>query len=280
MTVRPKIGIMQGRLSNQIGNSIQYFPESSWKEEFKKATELGFNTIEWIFDNTNNPLCNPDGRSEILKTQKKYDIKINSICADYFMEDKLFSISETNMANNVKILNELIESSAKLEIPLIEIPFVDSSSLKTDDEKKQLKNNLEKILSNAEQNNIDIALETDLNPNDFNDYLTEINHHRLFANFDSGNSASLGFNPKQELRILQKWIRNVHIKDREYSGSTVPLGTGDVDFDSVFTTLKEIDYHGDLIIQGSRIPEKTNSSEETSLTYLRFVDGYVNKYYR
>ena len=56
--------------------------------------------------------------------------------------------------------------------------------------------------------------------------------------------------------------------------------TGDVDFDSVFTTLKEIDYHGDLIIQGSRIPEKTNSSGETSLTYLRFVDGYLNKYYR
>ena len=90
----------------------------------------------------------------------------------------------------------------------------------------------------------------------------------------------MGFNPKQELRILQKWIRNVHIKDREYSGSTVPLGTGNVDFDSVFTTLNEIDYHDDLIIQGSRIPEKTISSDETCQTYLRFVDGYVNKYYR
>ena len=278
--MNPKIGIMQGRLSDQIGNSIQYFPESSWKEEFKKAAELGFNTIEWIFDSTNNPLCNSNGRSEISKIQKKYGIKINSICADYFMEEKLFNDSKTNMTKNIEILNDLIESSAKLEIPLIEIPLVDSSSLKTTEEKNQLKNNIEKVLPNAEQNNIDLALETDLNPNDFNDYLTQINHPRIFANFDSGNSTSLGYNSKQELRILQKWIRNVHIKDRKYSGITVPFGTGDTDFDLVFSTLQEIDYHNDLIIQGSRIPEKTNSSYETCLTYLRFVDRYVNKYYR
>ena len=41
----------------------------------------------------------------------------------------------------------------------------------------------------------------------------------------------------------------------------------------------KIDYFGDLIIQGSRIPETTSSSHETCLTYLRFVDGYLNKYY-
>ena len=36
--MKPKIGIMQGRLSNQIGESIQYFPELTWKEEFKKVS--------------------------------------------------------------------------------------------------------------------------------------------------------------------------------------------------------------------------------------------------
>ena len=278
--MKPKIGIMQGRLSEKIGNNIQYFPKSSWKEEFKKADELGFNTIEWIFDSTENPLYNSDGRSEILKSEMKYNLKINSICADYFMKEKLFATSEINMAKNVEILNKLIDSAAKLEIPLIEIPFVDSSSLKTSEDKKQLKNNLEKIFSNVEQNNVDIAIETDLNPNDFNDYLNEINHPKLFANFDSGNSASLGFDPNQELKILQKWIRNIHIKDREYAGSSVPLGNGAVNFDLVFSNLKQNNYHGDLIIQGSRIPEKTISSSETCLTYLRFVDGYLNKYYR
>ena len=55
---------------------------------------------------------------------------------------------------------------------------------------------------------------------------------------------------------------------------------GDTDFESVFSNLKQIDYSGDLIIQGSRIPETKRTTHETCLTYLRFVDGYLNKYYR
>lgn len=278
--MEPKIGIMQGRLSNQIGKSIQYFPELTWKEEFQKAHELGFNSIEWIFDQNKNPLSSPDGISEILNIQKQSGIKINSICADYFMEKKLFNESETDLLENIKILKNLIEISTKLEISMIEIPLVDSSSLQTIQEKKQLKQNLEKILSDAENHHVDIILETDLSPNNFKDYLDEINHPRLFANYDSGNSASLGYNPNDELQILKKWIKNVHIKDRKLSGSTVPLGMGDTDFESVFSNLKQIDYSGDLIIQGSRIPEKKRTTHETCLSYLRFVDGYLNKYYR
>ena len=137
--MKPKIGIMQGRLSNQIGESIQYFPELTWKEEFKKAYELGFNSIEWIFDKNKNPLSSQEGISEILNVQKESGIKINSICADYFMEKKLFNESETNLLQNIKILKNLIEISTQLEISMIEIPLVDSSSLKTVEEKQQLK---------------------------------------------------------------------------------------------------------------------------------------------
>ena len=41
---------MQGRLSKQIGNRIQAFPEKYWKSEFSKAKKLGLNTIEWTLD--------------------------------------------------------------------------------------------------------------------------------------------------------------------------------------------------------------------------------------
>jgi sugar phosphate isomerase/epimerase len=90
----------------------------------------------------------------------------------------------------------------------------------------------------------------------------------------------LGYLPNEELKILKKWIKNIHIKDRKYSGLTVPLGTGDTDFELVFSTLREIDYYNDLIIQGARIPGKTYLPKDTCLTYLRFVDEYLNKYYK
>ena len=46
----PKIGIMQGRLSEPQGEKIQAFPITSWQQEFKKASSCGFDVIEWIFD--------------------------------------------------------------------------------------------------------------------------------------------------------------------------------------------------------------------------------------
>jgi len=42
MTYKPKIGIMQGRLSKMYENRIQVFPFNSWKEEFRNADDLGF----------------------------------------------------------------------------------------------------------------------------------------------------------------------------------------------------------------------------------------------
>ena len=71
MTHKPQVGIMQGRLSNQIGDSIQSFPGVYWKEEFDQASNLGFNTIEWIFDSHKNPLFHSDAISEIISIKKK-----------------------------------------------------------------------------------------------------------------------------------------------------------------------------------------------------------------
>jgi hexulose-6-phosphate isomerase len=44
----------------------------------------------------------------------------------------------------------------------------------------------------------------------------------------------------------------VHIKDRVYGGTTVPLGTGSVDFNSLFEGLDRLGYDGDLILQVAR----------------------------
>ena len=119
----------------------------------------------------------------------------------------------------------LVTNCAKLGISIIEIPLVDSSSLKTNNGKIQFKNNLEKIFPLIEHLDIDIVLETDLPPNDFRDFLLEINHPQVFANFDSGNSASLGYLPNEELKILKKWIKNIHIKDSSITGRYICKST-------------------------------------------------------
>ena len=48
--IKNQVGIMCGRLSGPIKNQIQCFPIGSWKNEFETASKIGFELIEWIFD--------------------------------------------------------------------------------------------------------------------------------------------------------------------------------------------------------------------------------------
>ncbi|GBL40917.1 hypothetical protein EMGBD3_02850 [Nitrosarchaeum sp.] len=51
-----KIGIMNGRLSPPVDNHIQSFPVNSWRNEFQRAYDCGFDSIEWVFDLNPNPI--------------------------------------------------------------------------------------------------------------------------------------------------------------------------------------------------------------------------------
>ena len=280
MPEKPKIGIMQGRLSEMYENKIQSFPSQSWKEEFKIASNCGLEIIEWIFDEIQpNPILTDEGIIEIKLLMEKNNISINAICADYFMTKKLFNESKSELEKNIETMKKLIIQANKLEISMIEIPLVDSSSLKTDENKKEITNNLEKILPFAEKNNVTIVLETDLSPQDFKEFLTEFNYPGIMANYDSGNSASLGYNSGEELTELKKWIKNVHVKDRKFQGTTVPFGMGDTNFDLFFSSLSKINYSGDLIIQGARFENKEITPKATCKTYQEFINQNVDKYY-
>jgi len=195
------------------------------------------------------------------------------------MIKKLFNESEIELEKNLEMIKKLIIQANKLEITIIEIPLVDSSSLKTDKNKKEITNNLEKILPFAEENNVTIVLETDLNPVNFKEFLVGFNHPYIMANYDSGNSASLGYNSSEELTILKKWIKNVHVKDRKFQGSTVPFGVGDTDFDTFFSSLSKINYSGDLIIQGARFENEKITPEDTCKIYQEFIKQNIDKHY-
>ena len=270
---------MLGRLSQPINKSIQAFPVNTWETEFKIAKEIGFKKIEWIFDSQENPLMSDSGIIKINEHSRIFDIEIDSVCADYFMEKKLFSESTTNLQNNIDLLKKLIHQCYKLEIPIVEIPLVDASTISLEKNELEFKQNIEQILSIAKDHNTLIALETDLEPTRFSQLLTQINHPNLKINYDIGNSISNGFNPESELAILKSWIVNIHIKDRLRFGNTVSLGTGDVDFTQFFSLLRKINYSHDLIIQGARedLTNNLTTPKETCNKYFKFVMQYLDK---
>jgi hexulose-6-phosphate isomerase len=274
-----KIGIMCGRLSPSIDENIQQFPLNFWRNEFEQANNLGFDSIEWIYDLTeNNPIIN--NLDELNTLSVKNDIRINSVCADYFMVKKLFNVSQHDLYLNLKKLHQLIKNCNKLNIEILEIPLVDSSSIQNEKFRNEFISNLTSSLSIAEENQVFLTLETDLSPESFKKLVLDFDHPNIKINYDIGNSISLGYDPSLELSTLSEWIKNIHIKDRLYHSNTVPLGTGDVDFDLFFSNLSKIHYTKSLIIQGAREDLENNqiSPEQTCSKYLNFVKHYVSKY--
>ena len=104
----------------------------------------------------------------------------------------------------------------------------------------------------VESHGVELHLETDLEPDRFAALLNRIPHPLVRVNYDSGNSASLGYRPREELEAYEDRIGSVHIKDRLRDSETVPLGEGDADLPEVFAGLRRIGYDGDLILQVAR----------------------------
>ena len=71
---------------------------------------------------------------------------------------------------------------------------------------------------------INLCLETDLPPKKFLELVNEINHPQIKINYDTGNSASLGYDFYKEFETYGHLVTNIHIKDRKLKGKSVQLG--------------------------------------------------------
>jgi hexulose-6-phosphate isomerase len=246
---------MQGRLVAPEGNRFQSFPREFWRLEFPNAKKAGIDCIEWIYDAYGediNPINSETGINEIKNLCVKYGVNVYSVCADYFMDKPFLRTTANERNNRIEKLIWLLWRCVNLEINRIVLPFVDASQIKTDSELNDVINLLKQVLPVAEETGIELHLETSLPPSRFKLLLDSIPHPFLKANYDSGNSSSLGYRPVDEFEAYGNRIGSIHIKDRIKGGGTVPLGSGDADFKSLFEQIKLFNYSGDYILQVAR----------------------------
>ena len=126
---------------------------------------------------------------------------------------------------------------------------MDQSSLKTDKDKKRFEVSLSKSLKEANKHNINLALETDLGPEEFKVLIDQFDNNNITVNYDTGNSASLGYDIDEEFKSYGYKISDIHIKDRVLNGGPVILGSGNVNFNNFFKNLETIEFKGPIIMQ-------------------------------
>lgn len=249
------LGIMHGRLSPPENGRFQSFPSLSWRDEFPRAAEAGLAAIEWIWEAYGadvNPLATDAGVAEIKRLSERHGVAVRSVCADYFMDFPLVRVAGDDLKQRRDALAWLIGRCGLAGITRIVIPFVDASRMETAEDQDQALATLASVLPEAEGAGVELHLETDLGPEAFAAFLAKLDHPYIRVNYDSGNSASLGYAPLDEFRAYGERVGSVHIKDRVLGGKTVPLGTGSTDFAGLVQGLKDVRYGGEFILQAAR----------------------------
>ena len=134
------LGIMQGRLLPKYKGQFQAHPKNYWQDEFNLASNLGFSHIEFILDFEDyleNPLLNHNGVDLIKKKISTENVKVKSVCADFYMNSPIFIDDNEKELINLKVLKKLIKNCSILGVKEIVLPLVDNSSIINSQKKRE-----------------------------------------------------------------------------------------------------------------------------------------------
>lgn len=250
-----QIGFMQGRLSERVDGKIQAFPWQHWRDEFAEAGRLGFPLMEWTLDQDRlyeNPLMTAEGQAEIHELCRRHGLAITSLTGDCFMQAPFWKVDGEARKARIADLDAILDACGKLGIRYVLIPLVDNGRIENQQQEDILHEHLLQKSEWLKQNKMQIVFESDFPPERLAKFMNQYPAETFNINYDIGNSAALGFDPRQEIHSYSERIVNVHVKDRVLGGTTVPLGTGNADFPAVFDELAKAGYSGNFILQTAR----------------------------
>jgi len=269
-----EFGIMQGRLSPSQGDRLQFFPDE-WEKEFEIAKNLGFSSLEWVFDWSEywkNPVWYLTDTSKnllaIRESAESQGICIVTACFDYLMKYTLLQ-RDNNYLDTLNVLQRTIPKLAQMGVNIISIPLLENASVRTEREKDEIRNTLNLFRRLLDGHKIDLSLETEMAGEELRNYIDSFENPRIGVCYDTGNSTTLEHDLPQDIRLLGNRIKEVHLKDRKFgSRQSVYLGTGDVDFDACFSALKSVHFNGPYILQAWRGTDYLNDAKR-QLEYVR-----------
>ena len=284
------VGIIQGRLSPPLHNKIQAFPIGTWDKEFYIAKECGFDGMELVIDSykwEENPIWSDAGCERINEISQKSGIEIISVDPLYLTERGLISNNSEICEERLNFMEKIIPNCKKLDMKYILMPIVIHpdieiiTKLKSKENRPFLLDFLRQSLEIAEDFGLKLALETALNAQEIIDLIEDLNSSSIVVCYDTGNSAYFGHDILTDVEKLSEFLVEVHIKDHKNTDddgvpinyyNSVEVGTGDVDFPSVFETLKKINFNGSYILQMARGDDHIKVAKST----LEFVKNYIN----
>lgn len=271
-----KIGFMQGRLSPLVDGKIQAFPWDTWQQEFPAAQGLGLGLMEWTLDQDRlyqNPLLMPEGQQEIRALCQAHRMAIPSLTGDCFMQAPFWKAAGQERAALEADFLAIARACAEIGIEMIVVPLVDNGRLEDEQQEETLLAFMLAQVDMFRELGLRIIFESDFAPGELARFIDRLPADTFGVNYDIGNSAALGYEPEVEFAAYGPRIINVHVKDRVLGGTTVPLGSGNADFHTVFRLLRETVYMGNLIMQTARASDDEHA--DALGQYMKQIEAWA-----
>ena len=254
---------MQGRLLPPVENHIQEFPLEGWYSELTALNKAGLCGVEWLVTKKyflNNPV--------FIDSSEIQNFPISSVCMDVLVDER---ISEEGFLNST--LGNFCERVHGTHINTITIPLLEDSNMEDDKKRKLFCDLIVKLADKYK--GINFSFEAEL----CKEKLEEIVSLRdnFFVTYDTGNITSCKLDHTDYITYFKNKINNVHLKDRTFDAKTVVPLTGDTDFDTIFKTLKQINYKGTFVLQTAR--ETTGQEFDTVTRHKRIFEELYERHF-
>lgn len=260
------LGLIQGRLTPSNGRGIQFFPHGpgEWEKEFELASAAGISCIEWVCE-PDNLLFEKEGQEKVRAVMERTGITVRNM-------DLHELLTKTDItAHPDELFENICSGLVAINGGTVELPLVEASSLLDSYAYALRIEALKRFVAIAKKHGVSAAVETDLGPAALAALVEEVPY--ISVVYDVGNSAGMGYHMEEELTAYGSCISNVHIKDKPVGGTTVPLGTGSVDFAKLFKRLRRMSYTGAVTLQSAR--GEDCREVETIKSYVEFIKRYL-----
>jgi sugar phosphate isomerase/epimerase len=164
---------------------------------------------------------------------------------------------DATWGQNRKNINDTVGLAAKMGLKLVTFHAGFIPHEETDPNYAKMLNRLAEVAGMFAAANIALGLETGQETAPALALLLQKLHRlNLGVNFDPANMILYNQgDPIAALRLLAPWIQQVHIKDAMRAkvagswGEELTVGNGEVDWRAFFTTLRELNFAGDFVIE-------------------------------
>lgn len=166
-------------------------------------------------------------------------------------------VPDATWEQNWKNIQATAELAKKMGLKLVTFHAGFLPHDESDPDYTKLLDRLRRVADVFAAESVDLALETGQETAaTLDEFLEKLQRKNVGVNFDPANMILYDKgNPIEALKTLGRWLKQVHIKDANKTrqpgtwGDEVVVGTGQVDWQAFFVTLRELRYEGALCIE-------------------------------